>query len=145
MSLEHPQPEMPSYPILPSQKATLPIIPYHFSIHPTSQNSISFLSLFKYSFLLFFYYFSLSLSLSFPFRLCPSTSGTRTDKKKKKQPARSLMGLTPPPFNHRQTKTKLNHHQTAPPPQSNQSNATTIKPKPKLHQKKNHQTQRSTH
>ena len=43
------------------------------------------------------------------------------------------MGLMSPLLNHRQTKTKLNHHQTAPPPQSS---ATTIKPKPKLHLKK---------
>ena len=28
------------YHILPSQKATLSIIPYHFTIHPTSKNSI---------------------------------------------------------------------------------------------------------
>ena len=31
---------MLSHPILSSQKATLSIIPYHFTIHPTSQNSI---------------------------------------------------------------------------------------------------------
>ena len=37
-SLEHQR--MLLYPILPSQKATLSIIPYHFIIHPTSKNSI---------------------------------------------------------------------------------------------------------
>ena len=35
--LEHSQLEMPSYLILPSQKAILSIIPYHFTIFPTSQ------------------------------------------------------------------------------------------------------------
>ena len=33
---EHSHPGMLSHPILPSQKATLSIIPYHFTIHPTS-------------------------------------------------------------------------------------------------------------
>ena len=35
--LEHSHQEIVSYPILPSQKATLSIIPYHFTIFPTSQ------------------------------------------------------------------------------------------------------------
>ena len=35
--LEHSQLEMSSYPMLSSQKATLSIIPYHFTIFPTSQ------------------------------------------------------------------------------------------------------------
>ena len=35
--MEHLQSEIPSYPILLSQKATLLIIQYHFTIHPASQ------------------------------------------------------------------------------------------------------------
>ena len=60
--LEHLQLVLPSYPNLPSQKATLSIIPYHFTTHPTSQNSIFSPILFKYSILSFFYYFSFSIS-----------------------------------------------------------------------------------
>ena len=37
LAFKHLHPEMPSYPILPSQKTTLSIIQYHFTIHPTSQ------------------------------------------------------------------------------------------------------------
>ena len=38
----HSQPEMPSYSILPSQKATSSIIPYHFTTHLTSQLLFSY-------------------------------------------------------------------------------------------------------
>ena len=57
--LKHSHPKIASYPILPFQKATLSIISYHFTIHPTSQNST--FSHFIYS---FFYYFSSFSSLS---------------------------------------------------------------------------------
>ena len=53
---------MPCHLILPFQKAILPIIPYHFTKHPTTQNSIFFpfyLNILFYSF--FFYYFSFSI------------------------------------------------------------------------------------
>ena len=36
-NLEHSHPQLPSYSILPSQKVTLSIIPYHFTTHLTSQ------------------------------------------------------------------------------------------------------------
>ena len=35
----HPNPDLISYLILPFQKTTLSIIPYYFTIHPTSQTS----------------------------------------------------------------------------------------------------------
>ena len=65
---------MPCHLILPFQKTTLPIIPYHFTKHPTTQNSIFFPILFKYSilfflFLLFLFFYSFS-------SLSPSTSST---------------------------------------------------------------------
>ena len=41
------------YSILPSQRVTLLLIPYHFTISPVSQNSIFI----KILFLIFFYYF----------------------------------------------------------------------------------------
>ena len=40
MSLEHQHQRMPSFFFLPSQKATLLLIPYYFTIPPTSKNSI---------------------------------------------------------------------------------------------------------
>jgi len=40
IALEHLHWELQFYSILPSQKATLSLIPYHFTIPPTSQNSI---------------------------------------------------------------------------------------------------------
>ena len=87
--LEHLHPNAISHLILLSKKATLSIISYHFTIHPTSQNSIFFSSLLKYSFLLFFYYFFLSLFLfiSLP---QPLAQEQIRKKKKKKQLARSL-------------------------------------------------------
>ena len=87
--LEHLHPNAISHLILLSKKATLSIISYHFTIHPTSQNSIFFSSLLKYSFLLFFYYFFLSLFLfiSLP---QPLAQQQIRKKKKKKQLARSL-------------------------------------------------------
>ena len=49
---------------IPSQKITLSIIPYHFTTHTTSENSIFFPILFKYSilfhFLLFLFFYSFS-------------------------------------------------------------------------------------
>ena len=87
--LEHLHPDAISHLILLSKKATLLIISYHFTIHPTSQNSIFFSSLLKYSFLLFFYYFFLSLFLfiSLP---QPLAQEQIRKKKKEKQLARSL-------------------------------------------------------
>ena len=46
---------MPSYFFLPSQKVTLLLIPYHFTIPPTSKNSIFIKILLFNLFLLFFY------------------------------------------------------------------------------------------
>ena len=54
--LEHQHQRMPSYSILPSQKATLLFIPYHFTIPPTSKNSIFIkILLFNLSFVISFY------------------------------------------------------------------------------------------
>ena len=60
-TLGHLQLVLSSYLNLPSQKVTLSIIPYYFTTHSTSQNSIFSPILFKYSFLFFFYYFSFSI------------------------------------------------------------------------------------
>ena len=81
-ALEHPQLVLLSHLILPSQKATLLIISYHFTIHPASQNSIFFSSLLKNSFLLFFYYFFLSLFL---FISLPRPLAQEQIRKKKKE------------------------------------------------------------
>ena len=90
--LEHSHPKIASYPILPFQKATLSIISYHFTIHPTSQNST--FSHFIYS---FFYHFSFSLpfplflSQPLPSELCRS----QTMPKKKKNSPQSYADLKP--------------------------------------------------
>ena len=91
--LEHSHPKIASYPILPFQKATLSIISYHFTIHPTSQNST--FSHFIYS---FFYYFSFSLpfplflSQPLPSELCRS----QTMPKKKKFTSKLCRSQTRP-------------------------------------------------
>ena len=75
MLLEHPQWFFQSYPILSSQKATLSIIPYHFTTPPTSQNSIFFPFYLNILFLIFFFYyffFSLPLPLFLPQPLAPA-------------------------------------------------------------------------
>ena len=72
LQLEHQHQRMPSYSILPSQKATLLLIPYYFTISPTSQNSIFIKILFFNLSLLFLsnrYFFQTrrdSIFLGFP-------------------------------------------------------------------------------
>ena len=53
--VEHQHWRMLLYPILSSQKITLSIIPYYFTIHHIFKNSLIFLL--KYYFLIFLYYF----------------------------------------------------------------------------------------
>ena len=66
-TLRHLQPVLPSYLNLPSQKVTLSIIPYYFTTHSTSQNSIFppfYLNILFYSFFTIFLFLFLFLSFS---------------------------------------------------------------------------------
>ena len=64
---------MLSYIFLPSQKATLLLIPYHFTIPPTSKNSIFIKILLFFLSLLFLF---LGFPTVFFFSQAPSTSST---------------------------------------------------------------------
>ena len=98
--LEHQHQRMPSYFILPSQKATLLLIPYHFTIPPTSQNSIFIKILFFNLSLLFLsnrYFFQtrrdsifLGFSIVFFFLSLPQplAQTTNTNKHKPSNPCR---------------------------------------------------------
>ena len=108
---------MLSYIFLPSQKATLLLIPYHFTIPPTSKNSIFIKILLFYLYLLFlflgfptvFFFF-----LRLPQPLAQTTNHKHRHKhkqtqtqthvdKKKSQPNHDLKPIGANPFNRRST------------------------------------------
>ena len=124
--LEHSHPKIASYPILPFQKATLSIISYHFTIHPTSQNST--FSHFIYS---FFYYFSSFSSLS----LSTFTIGAMpiSNHAKKKKFTSKLCRSQTRPKKKKQSPLELCRPQTKPKPSSNPNPPTIIDPNPRHH------------
>ena len=124
--LEHSHPKIASYPILPFQKVTLSIISYHFTIHPTSQNST--FSHFIYS---FFYYFSSFSSLSLSTFTIGAMPISNHAKKKKNSP-QSYADLKPGQ-KKKQSPLELRRPQTKPKPSSNPNPPTIIDPNPRHH------------
>ena len=105
---EHPHPKIVSYPILPSQKTTLSIIPYYFTILPTSQ--LLFLLLINLniifcSFFFFFFFYCFSLSLPLPLPLPLSLPQLAPAKPIKTPPLTSHLSHQRPANNHHH-----NHH-----------------------------------
>ena len=102
---EHSHSKIASYHILPSQKTTLSIISYHFSIHPIFQNSIFFSFYLNILFYSFFYYFS--FSLPFPLFLPQPLALATTNKTKTVQ---HTVAPTYPNTTHRTIKPKPKPH-----------------------------------
>ena len=147
--LEHQHQRMPSYFILPSQKATLLLIPYHFTIPPTSQNSIFIKILFFNLSLLFLsnrYFFQTrcdSIFLGFPtvfFFLSLPQPLAQTTNTNKHKPSNPRCISLPPSTTTLSLNLSLNR--ICFPQPHTQTQTQTIKPTPIKHPR--HQTNKAT-